>query len=316
MRNTFISTLCDLAEQDERIWLLCGDLGYSVLEKFADRFPDRYVNVGVAEQNMVGVAAGLAHSGKIVFIYSIANFPVMRCLEQVRNDVCYHNLNVKVVAVGCGLPYGTHGYTHHGVEDIAVMRALPNMTVVAPGDPAETRWATRELAAHDGPCYLRLGKGGEPQVHERPVEARLGQALMLREGDGGSDGIALIATGNILAETLKAADMLEEHGVRPHVVSMPTVSPLDVAAVAAFGQRMRTIVTVEEHSITGGLGSAVAEVLAESPQPRARLVRCGVTAGPHAVGGQTYLRRLNHLDADSLVQTTLHAMELAQVPAQ
>lgn len=312
MRNTFIASLCDLAEQDERIWLLCGDLGYSVLEKFAGRFPARYVNVGVAEQNMVGVAAGLAHSGKIVFIYSIANFPVMRCLEQVRNDVCYHNLNVKVVAVGCGLPYGTHGYTHHGVEDMAVMRALPNMTVVAPGDPAETRWATRELVAHDGPCYLRLGKGGEPQVHERPVEARLGQALVLREGE--DEGVALIAAGNILAETLKAADMLEERGVRPHVVSMPTISPLDTATVVALAERMRTIVTVEEHSITGGLGSAVAEVLAELPRRGARLVRCGVTAGPHTVGGHAYLRKLNHLDAESLVQTTLHTMKPAQVP--
>ncbi len=146
MRNTFVTTLCDLAEQDERVWLLCGDLGYSVLERFSERFPGRYVNMGVAEQNMAGVAAGLALSGKIVFTYSIANFPVMRCLEQLRNDVCYHNLNVKTVAVGGGLAYGTHGYTHHGVEDIAVMRALPNMVVMAPGDPIETILATYALA--------------------------------------------------------------------------------------------------------------------------------------------------------------------------
>jgi transketolase len=309
VRNTFISALCDLAEHDDRIWLLCGDLGYSVLEKFAERFPDRYVNVGVAEQNMVGIAAGLALSGRVVYTYSIANFPVMRCLEQVRNDVCYHNLNVKVVAVGCGLPYGTHGYTHHAVEDVAVMRALPNMTIVAPGDPAETRWAARALVDHDGPCYLRLGKGGEPQVHARPVEAKLGQALVLRDGEG----IALIAAGNILGETLKAADVLEEHGVRPCVVSMPTISPLDVETVEALAERSRTIMTVEEHSITGGLGSAVAEVLAESNNRGARLVRCGVTAGPGAVGGQAHLRRLNRLDAESLAQTALLAMEPMRV---
>jgi transketolase len=312
VRNTFIAALCDLAEQDDRIWLLCGDLGYSVLEKFAERFPDRYINVGVAEQNMVGVAAGLALSGKVVFTYSIANFPVMRCLEQVRNDVCYHNLNVKVVAVGCGLPYGTHGYTHHGVEDMAVMRALPNMTVVAPGDPTETRWATQALVEHDGPCYLRLGKGGEPVVHDRPVAARLGEAIALRAGEG----VALIAAGSILGETLKAADILEEHGMRPSVVSMPTVSPLDAAAIEEIAECVRTIIVVEEHSVIGGLGSAVAEVLAESDRrPHARLVRCGVTADPHAVGSQAYLRRLNHLDAESLAQTALLATELVKVRA-
>lgn len=311
MRNAFISTLCDLAEHDGRIWLLTGDLGYSVLERFAERFPDRYVNVGVAEQNMVGVAAGLALSGKVVFAYSIANFPVMRSLEQVRNDVCYHNLNVKVVAVGCGLPYGTHGYTHHGIEDLAVMRALPNMTVVAPGDPTETDWATRALVAHNGPCYLRLGKGGEPQVHAQPVEAKLGQALVLREGEG----VAMIAAGNILGETLTAADILYTRGIRPHVVSMPTVSPLDVAAVEEIAGRCHTVMTVEEHSITGGLGSAVAEVLAESRHRQACLVRCGVTAGPNAVGSHGYLRRLNRLDAESLAQTALAATDQARVRA-
>ena len=132
MRNTFIDTLCELAAEDARVWLMCGDLGYSVLERFADRFPNRYINAGVAEQNLTGVAAGLALSGKIVFTYSIANFPIMRCLEQVRNDVCYHNLNVKIVAIGCGFAYGAAGYSHHGAEDLAVMRTLPNMTVVAP----------------------------------------------------------------------------------------------------------------------------------------------------------------------------------------
>ena len=166
MRTTFIETLCDLAERDERIWLITGDLGFSVLERFSERFPERYINAGVAEQNMTGIAAGLAHSGLVVFTYSIANFPVMRCLEQIRNDVCYHNMNVNVVAVGGGFSYGTAGYTHHGVEDIAVMRAMPNMTVVAPADPYETRKATESVAAHAGPCYLRLGKSREPDVHD------------------------------------------------------------------------------------------------------------------------------------------------------
>src|SRR5438046_10077781 len=147
MRTSFIETLVQVAERDPRLWLLTVDLGYSVLEKFSTKFPDRYLNAGVAEQNMVGVAAGLAMTGKVVFVYSIANFPTLRCLEQVRNDVCYHNLSVKIVAVGGGVVYGPLGYTHHAVEDLAIMRTLPNITVVAPGDPVEVRLATRALAA-------------------------------------------------------------------------------------------------------------------------------------------------------------------------
>jgi transketolase len=150
MRTAFIEELISLAERDDRIWLVCGDLGYSVLDAFSDRFPDRYLNAGVAEQNMTGIAAGLALTGKVVFTYSIANFPIMRCLEQIRNDVCYHKLNVKIVAVGGGLAYGSHGYTHHGVEDLAIMSALPDMAVVAPGDPVEARAATAALAATPG----------------------------------------------------------------------------------------------------------------------------------------------------------------------
>jgi transketolase len=305
VRNTFVSTLCELAEHDQRIWLLCGDLGYSVLEKFADRFPTRYVNMGVAEQNMAGVAAGLALSGKIVFTYSIANFPIMRCLEQVRNDICYHKLNVKIVAVGGGLAYGTHGYTHHSVEDLAVMRALPNMTVVAPGDPVETRLAARALVEHDGPCYLRLGKGGEPIIHNQDPDFRIGRAIVLR--DGGD--VTLISTGAILSEVIKAADMLADRGVRAGVISMPSVTPVDARAILDAAARSRRIISVEEHGTTGGLGSAVAEVLAESNEAGVRLVRCGVSVGPYEIGGQAYLRQLNHLDAASLAETACGVVE-------
>ena len=145
MRTAFIEALCEEAVLDDRIWLLTGDLGYSVLECFAESFPDRYVNVGVSEQNMAGLAAGLAFCGKIVFIYSIGNFPVMRCLEQIRNDTCYHNLNVNIVAVGGGLAYGAAGYTHHAIEDLGVIRTLPNMTIIAPGDPIETKLAIKNI---------------------------------------------------------------------------------------------------------------------------------------------------------------------------
>lgn len=258
MRTTFLTTLCELAGQNEDIWLVCGDLGYSVLEPFAERFPQRFVNAGVAEQNMTGMAAGLALSGKIVFTYSIANFPVMRCLEQIRNDVCYHNLNVKIVAVGGGLAYGAQGYTHHGVEDLAVMRVLPNMTVVAPGDPVETRLATRAIANTPGPCYLRLGKAGEPVVHTTPPPFQLGKALTIQDGAD----VTLISTGGMLESVVAAAQVLTQEGHSVQVLSMPTIAPLDIAAVAQAAQRTGRIVTVEEHG-PGGLASAVAEVLAQ-----------------------------------------------------
>ncbi len=264
MRTAFIETLCELAATDGRVWLVTGDLGYSVLERFKERFPDRYINVGVAEQNMTGVAAGLALTGKIPFTYSIANFPTMRCLEQVRNDVCYHQLPVRVVAVGGGLAYGPAGYTHHGVEDLAVMRSLIGMTVLAPGDPHETRLCTRALLDFPGPAYLRLGKANEPNVHAGPPPFQIGQAIPVRDGQD----VTLIVTGGMLQTTVAAAERLQkEHHISCRVLSMPTVKPLDVASVQHAARTTRLIVTAEEHNVTGGLGSAVAEVLAEMPGP-------------------------------------------------
>jgi transketolase len=259
MRTAFIQELCALAESDERIWLICGDLGYSVLEAFADRFPKRYLNAGVAEQNMTGIAAGLALTGKIPVTYSIANFPVMRCLEQVRNDVCYHNLNVKIVSVGGGLAYGSHGYTHHGVEDLAVMSVLPNMTVLAPGDPVEARAATRAVMARPGPAYLRLGKAGEPVLHKGEIDFQIGRALLCE--DGGD--LTLISIGGMLGDTLAAAAKLREAGHSIRVLSMPTLVPFDAEAVLRAARETGGIVTVEEHG-PGGLGTRTAEIIAGS----------------------------------------------------
>lgn len=289
MRTAFIETLCEIADRDDRVWLLTGDLGYSVLEPFAARFPDRYVNVGVAEQNMIGVAAGLAHSGKMPFVYSIANFPTLRCFEQIRNDVCYHQGNVKIVAVGGGFAYGPQGYTHHGIEDLGVMRLLPNMTVVAPGDPLETRCATLAVAAHGGPCYLRLGKAQEPIVHESTPPFELGKALVVRQGHD----VTLISTGGMLQECLEVALRLEVHGIDTRVLSMHTVKPLDRRAVLRAARETRCIVTVEEHRITGGLGSAVAEVLAEERLRLPCFHRHGVPDEVyHEIGSQAHLRRM------------------------
>ena len=287
MRTTFIETLLQEAERDERIWLLTADLGYSVLEPFAARFADRYVNVGVAEQNLIGVAAGLAHSGVRPFVYSIANFPTLRCFEQIRNDVCYHHANVTIVAVGGGLAYGAQGYTHHGVEDLAVMRALPGMTVVAPGDPVETRLATRALCKADGPKYLRLGKAKEPVVHSSEPLFTLGKAIWLRPGKD----LTIVSTGAMLADAVAAADELARDGIQAGVLSMPTLKPFDAEAVVHAAKQSGTVLTVEEHSVTGGLGTASAEALFEAGVPVC-FRKMGIPDRPyHLIGSQGFLKQ-------------------------
>lgn len=295
MRTAFIDTLCELAEQDERIWLLCGDLGFSVLERYRDRFPDRYINVGVAEQNLAGIAAGLAHSGKVPFIYSIANFPTIRCLEQIRNDICYHNLPVKVVAVGGGFSYGSLGYTHHGLEDLAVMRLLPNMVVVAPGDPLETKRAVAGLVESPAPGYLRLGKANEPVVHEQLENLPWGRVIQLQDGND----ITLISTGGILPECLRAYETLTAAGHSVRLLSMPFLAPVDSEGIVGALQNSRAVVTVEEHG-AGGLAAIIAELMATHQCP-ARFAALYVPRDQdHVVGDQAYLRKLHGLDADAI----------------
>jgi len=286
-----------LAERDSRVFLIVGDLGFGVTEPFAQRFPERYLNAGVAEQNMTGIAAGLALSGKIVFTYSIANFPILRCLEQIRNDVCYHHANVKVVAVGGGFAYGSLGATHHATEDLAIMRALPAMTVVAPGDPEEAMAATEAVAAHDGPCYLRLGRPGEQKVHNRPIHFQLGKAIQVRQG---SD-VTLISTGGMLQTAVETADLLSDRGLHVRVLSMHTLKPFDVNVVLAAARETSAIFTLEEHSIIGGLGSAVAEILAESAEHEVAFKRFALPpAFACKSGTQEYLRAQSGLDVESL----------------
>ncbi|MBI4491939.1 MAG: transketolase [Chloroflexi bacterium] len=298
MRTAFIEALCEAAAQDERIWLLTGDLGYSVLERFSTRFPERYLNVGVAEQNMAGVAAGLALCGKIVFTYSIANFPTLRCLEQIRNDVCYHRANVKLVAVGGGLTYGALGFTHHGLEDLAIMRALPDMTVIAPGDPAEARAATRAVVDRPGPCYLRLGKAGEPRVHEGEPDFRIGRAITVREGSA----LTLVSTGGVLKLVVEAARMLAQRKIDARILSMPTLKPLDVEALLHAAEQTKRLVTVEEHSLIGGLASAVAEALCAEGVNGVRVRSLGTSGKIEPrVGSQDYLRGMYGLSVDAIV---------------
>lgn len=311
MRPTFIRTLLDLAENDERICLVVGDLGYGLVEPFAAKFPKRYLNAGVAEQNMTGIAAGMALSGKIVFTYSIANFPTLRCLEQVRNDVCYHKANVKIVSVGGGLGYGVLGMSHHNTEDLAILRALPGMTVVAPGDPLEAELATRAIAGQPGPCYLRLGRTGEPKVYETRPNFRLGKAITVLEGDD----LCMIATGSMLYTAVLVAHRLRQEGFYARVLSMHTVAPLDVEAVLAAALETPALVTLEEHSVVGGLGGAVAEVLAEAPGPRATFKRLGLPPSfVSQVGSQDYLRAQYALSVEGIQKALEPILELVRSP--
>jgi len=301
MRTAFINTLKELAKNDERIFLLNGDLGFSVLEEFTKTFPDRSLNMGVSEANMIGAAAGLAMSGKVVFVYSIGPFVTARVYEQVRNDVALQKANVKIVGVGSGLTYGQLGPTHHSIDDIALMRSLPNMAVVCPGDPLETIEATKAIAKYDGPAYLRIGKKGEAVVHKNPPEFKLGKGILMRDGGQAT----LIATGNMLPATLAVAERLENKGKKIRVISLHTVKPLDEELIKKAAKETPAIFTFEEHNIIGGLGSAVAEVLAEQGSKTA-FRRFGIKDRfTHLAGSQDFLRSCHKLSVEDLTEEIL-----------
>ena len=301
MRTAFIEKLFELAVADPRIMLVVGDLGFGVVTPFMEKLPRQFVNVGVAEQNMTGVAAGLALSGKIVFTYSIANFPTLRCLEQIRNDICYHGADVKIVAVGGGMGYGSLGMSHHATEDIAIMQALPRMTVLAPGDPKEAARATQAVVTHGGPCYLRLGRAGEPVVHESAeIEFTLGKAIVVRDGKD----LTLVSTGGMLATAVEVAGRLKDRGLETRVISMHTVKPLDKDAVLKAASETGAVFTLEEHSIVGGLGSSVAALLLEAGGARVAFKRIGLPDEfLSECGDQDYLRSICGLAPEQLVAT-------------
>ena len=302
MRSAFINSLIELAASDERTMLITGDLGFGVVESFARRFPQRFINSGVAEQNMTGIAAGLALSGKIVFTYSIGNFPTLRCLEQIRNDICYHATNVKIASAGGGFAYGPLGASHHATEDIAIMRALPNMTVIAPGDPLEARKATAALAALPGPAYLRLGRAGEPRVHTGEIDLKIGKAIQLMDG---SD-VTLISTGGMLHDTVAAAEILQCRRINARVLSMHTIKPLDEAAVLAAARDTHAILTIEEHSVIGGLGGAVAELLAERADSPVSFKRLGLPSQfATTIGTQRFLKDAHSLSAAGIADAAV-----------
>lgn len=309
MRDTFIRTMAECAAVRDDILLITGDLGFGVFEDFAAQFPRQFLNIGIAEQNMAGVAAGAALSGRCVFTYSIGNFPTVRCLEQIRNDICYHNANVKVVCIGGGMSYGAVGMSHHATEDLAIMRSLANMLVLAPGDLWEAAGATRALAAYDGPGYLRLDKSHAQPTTIEGEQFQVGKARRIREGRDAT----LIASGGILGEVMKAADMLAREHIECRVLSVHTLKPLDVDALVEAAADTNCIVTVEEHAVEGGLGGAVAEALLEAGAAPARFTRMGLrNTFSSIVGSQSFLREKYGLDACSIANTVRTARKPAR----
>jgi transketolase len=287
-----------MAAANPRIFFITGDLGFGVVDRFAEKFPRHFLNAGVAEQNMTGLATGIALEGRIVYTYSIGNFPTLRCLEQVRNDAAYHGANVKIVCIGGGFSYGTLGMSHHATEDLAIMRAL-SIPTVAPGCLWEAGEATEALAAYPGTSYLRLDKSSAGNT-SRPHESfTVGKARVLRDGDD----VTLIATGGILGVVLRAADELSaKTKITCRVISMHTVHPLDSDAVLSAARETGGIVTVEEHTVNGGLGSAIAEVCMDRGVTPAGFQRIGFRDGlPSIVGSQSYLRQRYGMDESAVI---------------
>jgi transketolase len=298
MRDTFVRTLIELAKNDKNIELVTGDLGFGVLKPYFEALPDQFTDAGISEQNMTTVAAGMALSGKTVFTYSIGNFPTLRCLEQIRNDCAYHNANVKIVCVGGGFVYGSLGMSHHATEDIAVMRALPDVAVFCPGDLTEAAACTAAMAKYPGTCYLRLGRGGEKRIHQSAVNLTVGKAIEIQQG---ADA-AIFSTGAIFEEVDIARKILQERGITPTVYTFPTVKPIDTETIIAVGRTHRLIVTCEEHNVTGGFGGAVAEVMAENPG-KARLMRIGINdVYCTKVGNQKYLRNEYGMSGEKIAE--------------
>lgn len=259
MRTAYLDTLYELAQKDKRVYALISDNGAIVYDRYRRDLPDQYLNLGISEANMIGMAAGMASCGKIPFAYTIGAFLAYRAFEFIRNDVCLQNQNVKIVGTGAGQVYSALGPTHHSTEDLGGLRALPNLTIICPASPLEVRKATVAAYEHEGPVYLRLGTNREPEIYDKNYEFQIGKAVTLREGKD----VTLIGTGSILKDVLDVADQLESEGISVRVIDMHTIKPVDRDIIIKAVDETGRIMTVEDHNVTGGLGSAVAEVIVE-----------------------------------------------------
>lgn len=295
MKKTLINTICDIMHENKDVYMFTADLGYGVMDKLQEEYPDRFINVGICEQNMTSMAAGMALEGNIVFTYSIGNFPTLRCIEQIRNDVAYHRANVKIVAVGGGFAYGNLGMSHHATEDIAMMRAIPGMVIFSPADCAETKEAVKAAMKINGPVYIRLGRGGEKDINH--VELKIDRVMRIKSGmiSEGKPKVAIFGTGIVMSEIEKAVNVLQnEFDIAAY--SIAQLKPIDVESIIEICQEVDYVATVEEHNIIGGLGSALAELLAEETY-NCKLIRIGMNDSfTQVVGSPSYLRQYYGLD--------------------
>ena len=291
---------------NDRVVLVTGDLGFGVLRPVWDRYPDRIINAGIAEQSMISLSAGLSMTGRTVVVYSIGNFPTLRPLEQIRNDCAYHDADVKIVCVGGGFVYGSLGMSHHATEDVSVMRAIPGVRVFAPGDPAETEAVVAEMFARPGTCYLRIGRGHEPAVHDGPVTGWTApRAIRLRSGKD----VALLSSGGILTEVWRAGELLAARGIDAEIWSFPCVKPLDRETVRDLTKRFRRMLTVEEHNVLGGFGGAVCEAAAETGDGCA-IRRIGLEdTFTVVVGDQQYLRSYYGISGEAIAEKAVAWMD-------
>jgi len=301
LRAAFIETLVELGERDRRILFLTGDLGFMAIEPWVNRFPDRFFNVGVAEQNMVGIATGLAEAGYIPFVYSIATFASLRPFEFIRNGPILHRLPVRIVGVGGGFEYGSAGTTHHALEDLGVMRTQPGLTVIAPADSQQTRTAMRRTWDLPGPIYYRIGKDDRTTIRGLNGDFVLGRASVIRRGKD----LVFVTSGSVAAEVAEAAELLAARGIQCTVIVVASVNPAPISDLVDELSRFSRVITVEAHYVNGGIGSMVAEVIAEHGIP-CRLERCGVRRGPDGrAGSQRYLYQQHGIDRASLVETAV-----------
>lgn len=304
MRNTFADEITKLAAHDNRIVLLSGDIGNKLFDEFKLVAGDRFYNCGVAEANMTGVAAGLAMMGFRPITYTITPFVTVRCLEQIRVDLCYHNLPAIIVGTGSGLSYASLGPTHHSCDDVGLLRMLPNMKIICPCDPQEVRGAIRAALQSDTPVYIRLGKKGEPHIHQAVPDMKLGKSITIKHGDD----ICLLSTGNIMPMSLEIAHLLEEESISARVESVHTVKPLDLELLDEVFTRYRYVVTLEEHSLIGGLGSAIAEWLT-TKNTNTKLLRFGTRDEfmPY-IGEQEYAREYYDLTPEKIIEKIMGVM--------
>ena len=298
MRDAFVRTLLEIAKRDKDVIVLTGDLGFGVLKPFFDQLPEQIINAGIAEQNMTSVAAGLALSGKKVFTYSIGNFPTLRCLEQIRNDCAYHRADVKIVCIGGGFTYGGLGMSHFATEDISIMRALPGVSVFAPGDVTEAEKVTEEIYKTKGTCYLRLGRGGGERIY--PEHSLDGKSVLKAVKLSDGKDIAVFCTGGILSEVYPVVQSLKRDGICVSAYSFPTVKPFDRETALSVADNFKTIITVEENQLSGGFGSLVSETLTDAGKGT-KLIRMGIPdVYPEVVGSQQFLREKFGLNAAAI----------------